>query len=233
MMACQIYQAAERALPGLADDIAAGRFDRLKAWLNEKIHAVGSLHPSADDLMVAVTGQPLDPQVCVRRVMCVCAWAGRAGGAAGWASQAGGWAAGPPSPPLRPLSQPLQPSPALHLPSDLPGLPAAQVQRALSAVSAQAAHRPLERRRAGERHCRRWLTDGHPLPARSSECVLLRVCNILSMETGMGGHRGKGRETAGPARPPCMARRGRAGAPPRRRPKALAVLALPRPSCTL
>lgn len=31
-------QAAEKELPGLADDIAAGKFERLKGWLNEKIH---------------------------------------------------------------------------------------------------------------------------------------------------------------------------------------------------
>lgn len=33
-------QAAEKELPGLADDIAAGKFERLKGWLNEKIHKV-------------------------------------------------------------------------------------------------------------------------------------------------------------------------------------------------
>ncbi|KAL4858840.1 Thermostable carboxypeptidase 1 [Chlorella vulgaris] len=63
MYACQIYKAAEADLPGLSDDIAAGKFGRLKLWLNEKIHKVGSLHPSGDELMKAVTGAPLDPQV--------------------------------------------------------------------------------------------------------------------------------------------------------------------------
>jgi Zn-dependent M32 family carboxypeptidase len=38
MYACQIFKAAEAELPGLADDIAAGRFDGLRKWLNEKIH---------------------------------------------------------------------------------------------------------------------------------------------------------------------------------------------------
>ncbi len=38
MYACQIYKAAEKDLPGLDEDIAAGRFQPLKAWLNEKIH---------------------------------------------------------------------------------------------------------------------------------------------------------------------------------------------------
>lgn len=34
----QIFQAAQRELPGLDDDIAAGQFGRLKGWLNEKVH---------------------------------------------------------------------------------------------------------------------------------------------------------------------------------------------------
>lgn len=82
MYACQIFQAAEKELPGLADDIAAGRFSRLREWLREKIHAVGSLHTSGDELMRAVTGAPLDPkasraagragQVAVQRCMPRC-----------------------------------------------------------------------------------------------------------------------------------------------------------------
>ncbi|BDA49961.1 Thermostable carboxypeptidase 1 [Coccomyxa sp. Obi] len=63
MFACQIYQAAQKDLPGLAEDIAAGKFGGLKAWLNEKIHASGSLHPSGDELMIAATGSPLDPSI--------------------------------------------------------------------------------------------------------------------------------------------------------------------------
>eukprot|EP00884_Botryococcus_braunii_P012398 jgi/Botrbrau1/21159/Bobra.0061s0052.1 len=63
MYACQIYQAAEKQLPGLAEDIEKGNFAPLKKWLNEKVHTVGSLYPSADDLLVAVTGQPLDPAI--------------------------------------------------------------------------------------------------------------------------------------------------------------------------
>ncbi|KAL4418640.1 hypothetical protein ABPG77_005377, partial [Micractinium sp. CCAP 211/92] len=63
MYACQIFQAAQRELPGLSEDIAAGRFGALKAWLNEKVHKVGSLHTSGDELMKAVTGAPLDPQI--------------------------------------------------------------------------------------------------------------------------------------------------------------------------
>ncbi|KAL4428286.1 hypothetical protein ABPG75_002375 [Micractinium tetrahymenae] len=63
MYACQIFQAAQRELPGLDEDIASGSFGRLKGWLNEKVHKVGSLHTSGDELMKAVTGAPLDPQI--------------------------------------------------------------------------------------------------------------------------------------------------------------------------
>lgn len=63
MYATQIFKAAEKELPGLADDIEAGKFERLKGWLNEKIHKVGSLPTSGDELMIAVTGAPLQPQV--------------------------------------------------------------------------------------------------------------------------------------------------------------------------
>lgn len=34
-------QAAEKDLPGLGEDIAAGKFDWLRQWLNEKVGAVG------------------------------------------------------------------------------------------------------------------------------------------------------------------------------------------------
>jgi len=63
MCAVQIFAAAREALPTLDEDIAAGRFAPLKMWLNEHVHKLGSLYPTADDLMVAVTGKPLDPQV--------------------------------------------------------------------------------------------------------------------------------------------------------------------------
>lgn len=59
-------QAAERELPGLPEEIAAGRFGQLKAWLNQKIHSSGSLHPSGDELMVAATKAPLDPSIFLK-----------------------------------------------------------------------------------------------------------------------------------------------------------------------
>eukprot|EP00197_Chlamydomonas_leiostraca_P002616 CAMPEP_0202858268 /NCGR_PEP_ID=MMETSP1391-20130828/873_1 /ASSEMBLY_ACC=CAM_ASM_000867 /TAXON_ID=1034604 /ORGANISM="Chlamydomonas leiostraca, Strain SAG 11-49" /LENGTH=522 /DNA_ID=CAMNT_0049537167 /DNA_START=116 /DNA_END=1684 /DNA_ORIENTATION=- len=63
MYATQIYQAAARAIPGLEGQVAAGDFKALKAWLNEHIHKLGSLHPSGDELMMAATGSKLQPSI--------------------------------------------------------------------------------------------------------------------------------------------------------------------------
>lgn len=63
MYATQIYLTAKAAIPGLEEQIAAGEFKHLKTWLNENIHEVGSLHTSGDELMRAVTGSILDPEV--------------------------------------------------------------------------------------------------------------------------------------------------------------------------
>ena len=35
----------------------------MQAWLNAKVHHVGSLHPSGDELMRTISGSNLDPQV--------------------------------------------------------------------------------------------------------------------------------------------------------------------------
>ncbi|GAX80590.1 hypothetical protein CEUSTIGMA_g8027.t1 [Chlamydomonas eustigma] len=63
MYATQIYLRSKDAIPGLEEQIAEGEFKHLKAWLNENIHKVGSLHTSGDELMKAVTGSVLDPEV--------------------------------------------------------------------------------------------------------------------------------------------------------------------------
>lgn len=63
MSAVQIYETAKEQLPSLEKDIEEGNFKPLKEWLNKKVHSLGSLYPTADDLLVAVTGKPLDPQV--------------------------------------------------------------------------------------------------------------------------------------------------------------------------
>merc|ERR1719222_1274794 len=65
MAAVQIFEAAQKELPDLDEQITAGDFAPLRQWLKEKVHSVGSLYPTADDLLEAVTGKPLDPQVFV------------------------------------------------------------------------------------------------------------------------------------------------------------------------
>jgi len=62
MMAVQIFQAAARDIPSLKDDIRQGKFSSLKNWLNTKVHQVGSLYPSPDELLTKVTGEPLNPK---------------------------------------------------------------------------------------------------------------------------------------------------------------------------
>ncbi|KAK2078399.1 hypothetical protein QBZ16_003239 [Prototheca wickerhamii] len=63
MMAAQIFQTAQQELPDLDASLAKGDFAPLKTWLNGKIHKIGRLHPTMDDLLVEVTGEPLNPQI--------------------------------------------------------------------------------------------------------------------------------------------------------------------------
>jgi carboxypeptidase Taq len=65
MYACQIYAAAKEAMSAsvVEENIKKGNFKPIKEWLNEKIHKLGSLPASGDELMVMVTGKPLDPQI--------------------------------------------------------------------------------------------------------------------------------------------------------------------------
>mmetsp|Transcript_14443 Transcript_14443/g.27791 ORF Transcript_14443/g.27791 Transcript_14443/m.27791 type:complete len:547 (+) Transcript_14443:58-1698(+) len=65
MFACQFYSAAVKEIPNLESRISKGDFAPLKEWLNEKIHKVGSVYPSADELCVAVTGEKLKPKAFV------------------------------------------------------------------------------------------------------------------------------------------------------------------------
>jgi len=65
MAAVQIYEAANKDIPSLEDQISRGEFSPLKTWLNENIHSKGSLFPNLDELLVKSTGKPLDPQVFI------------------------------------------------------------------------------------------------------------------------------------------------------------------------
>jgi carboxypeptidase Taq len=60
MYACQIYETAKKALPTLEHDIAIGKFAPLREWLRVEVHDRGSEFDSADELLMKVTGKPLD-----------------------------------------------------------------------------------------------------------------------------------------------------------------------------
>ena len=62
-MATQLFRAAEAQIPGLDDQIASGDFGSLKEWLRANVHEVGSMHTCPDDLLMAVTGQPLNTRL--------------------------------------------------------------------------------------------------------------------------------------------------------------------------
>eukprot|EP01052_Picozoa_sp_SAG31_P013833 SAG31_NODE_843_length_11551_cov_6.757772_9_plen_500_part_00 len=66
VMAAQLDHHARQHLPDMDELVAAGDFGPIKAWLQEKIHAHGSLYPSMDELLVEAVGEPLDPQYFIR-----------------------------------------------------------------------------------------------------------------------------------------------------------------------
>jgi len=65
MIAAQLWYTARAALPGLDDDFAAGRFERLLGWLREKIHVRGR-RLATEDLVRDVTGEGISPRHLIR-----------------------------------------------------------------------------------------------------------------------------------------------------------------------
>ena len=67
MYAVQFYEHARGEIGEENFDAAvnSGDFSLARNWLCEKIHNVGSVYPSADELCLAVTGQKLNPDVYV------------------------------------------------------------------------------------------------------------------------------------------------------------------------
>ena len=65
MIAAQLWYTARAALPGLDDDFAAGRFERLLGWLREKIHMRGR-RLATEDLVRDVTGEGISPRHLIR-----------------------------------------------------------------------------------------------------------------------------------------------------------------------
>ncbi|HKB42383.1 MAG TPA: carboxypeptidase M32, partial [Gemmataceae bacterium] len=61
LFAAQFMQQARGDLSGLEDDFRRGEFDRLKGWLNDKVHRSGQRY-RANDLCRRVTGKALSHQ---------------------------------------------------------------------------------------------------------------------------------------------------------------------------
>jgi carboxypeptidase Taq len=57
MFAAQLMEAAERAIPGLGQQMAAGQFGDLLGWLRRQVHASGRTLES-EPLVERVTGEP-------------------------------------------------------------------------------------------------------------------------------------------------------------------------------
>ena len=64
IMAVQIFNAAKADLgdAALKAQIAKGDFGTLREWLREKVHAVGSVHASPDELLTTICGEPVSPK---------------------------------------------------------------------------------------------------------------------------------------------------------------------------
>jgi carboxypeptidase Taq len=60
ILACNIFNAAKRSIDSLEDKISRGEFAELREWLRVNVHERGSECDSADELMMLVTGKPLD-----------------------------------------------------------------------------------------------------------------------------------------------------------------------------
>lgn len=67
MMAAQLWERIEVDLPDVHGSLRAGRFDALLGWLQSQVHALGR-RKFPDDVMVAATGRPLDPEPYVRHL---------------------------------------------------------------------------------------------------------------------------------------------------------------------
>jgi carboxypeptidase Taq len=63
MIAAQLYETAKVEIPDLSAKVSSGQFKELREWLRVKVHEVGSLYASPDELVTSITGKPLDPNI--------------------------------------------------------------------------------------------------------------------------------------------------------------------------
>lgn len=64
--ASQFFKTAKEKIPGLEEQLAQGNFAELKKWLNENIHAKGSLYSTGDQVCKLVTGEELSATTFVQ-----------------------------------------------------------------------------------------------------------------------------------------------------------------------
>ena len=64
IMAVQIFNAAKADLGDavLKGQISRGEFGPLREWLREKVHSVGSVYSSPDELLTSIAGEPVSPR---------------------------------------------------------------------------------------------------------------------------------------------------------------------------
>jgi carboxypeptidase Taq len=65
LVSAQLWDCIQRDLPNLEDQIGAGKFDELLAWLRENIHRHGAKF-EPQELVQRVTGSKIDPEPYVR-----------------------------------------------------------------------------------------------------------------------------------------------------------------------
>jgi carboxypeptidase Taq len=64
IMAVQIFEAAKAEIGDaqLRGQISRGEFTPLREWLRAKVHTVGSVYASPDELLTSITGGPVSPR---------------------------------------------------------------------------------------------------------------------------------------------------------------------------
>ena len=67
IMAAQLFEAAQNAVPGIWRAISKGDFAPLLSWLRENVHSQGSLLTSRE-LLIRATGRPLDTEAYKRHL---------------------------------------------------------------------------------------------------------------------------------------------------------------------
>ncbi len=67
LYAAMFFEQMEQEIPGLRDDVGAGRFDRILGWLRENIHHWGKVK-TASELVADVCGRPLSEDAFLRYI---------------------------------------------------------------------------------------------------------------------------------------------------------------------